>query len=164
MWTKDEKTDDQTDPGRTRPPKPRGSTERRSPPEQAAIGAAITVRGEVTGDEDLLIQGRVEGTVDLQQHAVVVGPDGHVQGDVTARIVTVQGTVEGDLDAEEQAILRASARVRGDITAPRVVLEDGARFRGGIDMGEAPSPTRPHATASVAGSSSSPKPSKTPDE
>ena len=104
---------------------------------RAIIGRSITIRGEVTGDEDLLIQGRVDGSVDLKQHSITIGRDGQVKADVIGHIVTVEGVVEGNLTAAEQVILRASARVHGDITAPRVVLEDGARFRGGVDMGEA---------------------------
>jgi cytoskeletal protein CcmA (bactofilin family) len=106
--------------------------------ERATIGRSITIRGEVSGDEDLLIQGHVDGSVNLEQQAVTVGRDGRVKADITARVVTVEGEVEGDLKAEEQVILRSSAQVQGDITAPRVVLEDGASFRGGIDMGEPP--------------------------
>lgn len=106
--------------------------------ERASIGRSISIRGDVTGDEDLLIQGRVEGSIDLANHAVTIGAEGEVKASVTGRVVIVEGTVEGDIRSEEQVILRASARVRGDITAPRLVLEDGARFRGGVDMGEVP--------------------------
>ncbi len=114
---------------------------------RATIGRSITIRGEVSGDEDLLIQGRVDGSVDLKQHAVTVGPEGEVKASITARLVTVEGSVEGDLRAEEQIILRSSARVQGDLTAPRVVLEDGARFRGGVDMGEDDDRGRPSGNA-----------------
>jgi cytoskeletal protein CcmA (bactofilin family) len=104
--------------------------------ERAAIGRSITIKGEVSGDEDLLIQGRIEGSVNLKQHSVTVGREGEVKADIVARVVTVEGKVEGNLSADEQVILRASASVQGDISAPRVVLEDGASFRGGVDMGE----------------------------
>lgn len=132
MWKKDEV------PAPAPAPQPESSTrpDRRPAADRATIGRSITIRGEVSGDEDLLIQGRVEGSVNLQQHAVTVGPDGVVAASITARIVTIEGFVEGDLSADEQVVLRSSARVQGDIVAPRVVLEDGARFRGGIDMGD----------------------------
>jgi cytoskeletal protein CcmA (bactofilin family) len=104
--------------------------------ERATIGRSITIRGEVTGDEDLLIQGRIDGSVNLKQHAVTVGREGEVKADIVGRVITVEGSVEGNLRAEEQVVLRSSALVQGDIAAPRVVLEDGARFRGGVDMGE----------------------------
>ena len=106
--------------------------------ERASIGRSISIRGDVTGDEDLLIQGRVEGSIDLANHAVTIGPEGEVKASVTGRMVIVEGTVEGDIHSEEQVVLRASARVQGDIIAPRLVLEDGARFRGGVDMGDVP--------------------------
>jgi len=117
--------------------------------ERATIGPSITIRGEVTGDEDLLIQGRVDGSVDLKQHTVTVGRDGQVKAGISARIVTIEGKVEGDLLAEEQVILRSSARVEGDIAAPRVTLEDGATFRGGVDMGSSSDRDRRSGTSST---------------
>jgi len=104
--------------------------------EAAIIGRSITIRGEVGGDEDLLIQGNVDGSVDLQLQSVTVGREGKVKGNITGRVVTVEGEVQGDLRAQEQVILRGSAQVKGDLTAPRVVLEDGASFRGLVDMGD----------------------------
>ena len=104
---------------------------------QATIGRSITIRGEVTGDEDLLIDGRIEGSVTLDQHSITIGPEGKVKANVAARIVTVEGRVDGNLTGEEQVVLRRSSVVQGDIKAPRVVLEDGAQFRGGVQMGEA---------------------------
>lgn len=104
--------------------------------QQAAIGRSIRIRGDVTGDEDLLIHGTIEGSVTLAAHTLTVGPEGDLRANVRARIVKVKGRVRGDLVAEEQVVLQASARVQGDISAPRVVLEDGARFRGEIDMGD----------------------------
>lgn len=104
--------------------------------QQATIGSSITIRGDVTGDEDLLIQGRVDGSIDLKQHSVTVGQEGQVKANISGRVIAIEGRVEGNLKAEEQVILRSSAFVQGDIVAPRVVLENGARFRGGVDMGE----------------------------
>jgi cytoskeletal protein CcmA (bactofilin family) len=104
--------------------------------ERATIGRSITIHGEVTGDEDLLIQGRVDGSVDLKQQSITVGQDGRVNAAITGRIIVVEGQVEGDLKAEEQVVLKASAKVQGDIVSPRVVLEDGAVFSGGVDMGK----------------------------
>jgi cytoskeletal protein CcmA (bactofilin family) len=104
--------------------------------ERATIGRSITLHGDVTGDEDLLIQGHVEGSVDLRQHAVTVGSEGEVIASIVGRVVTVEGRVEGNINGTEQVILRSSAFVKGDIRAPRVVLENGARFRGLVDMVE----------------------------
>jgi cytoskeletal protein CcmA (bactofilin family) len=120
------------------------------------IGPSITIRGEVSGDEDLLIEGKVDGSVDLELHAVTVGGEGRVKANITARVVTVEGEVEGDLKARDQVILRTAARVKGDITAPRVVLEDGANFRGLVDMGE-PQTERASAASSPSTSATSSK-------
>jgi len=111
-----------------RPPAPRRSGG------AAIIGPSIKIKGDVSGDEDLMIQGQVEGKVKLAKHNVTIGSDGHVKADVHGRTVVVEGQVEGDLHAKEQIILRHSARVVGSIAAPRVTLEDGAVFRGGIEM------------------------------
>jgi cytoskeletal protein CcmA (bactofilin family) len=109
----------------------------------ALIGRSISIHGEVTGDEDLLIQGRVQGSVDLKQHSVTVGTEGEVKADIFARIVTVEGRVVGNVTGQEQVVLRASARVEGDIAAPRVVLEDGTVFRGSVEMGEVKTKPQP---------------------
>ncbi len=121
--------------------------------ERATIGRSISIKGEVTGDEDLLIQGRVEGSVNLKQHSVTVGREGEVKADISGRVITIEGRVQGNLMADEQVVLRSSAQVQGDIVSPRVVLEDGARFRGGVDMGEvtaAPVAPAPRNSASKA--------------
>jgi cytoskeletal protein CcmA (bactofilin family) len=137
MWKKDEtpssppatpKKEESPAPSRPTPPPP-------SREQRATIGRSITIRGEVRGNEDLLIQGEIDGSVELEKQAVTVGEEGKVTANITGRVVTVEGFVEGDLKAEERVILTSSAQVEGDITAPRVVLEDGANFRGGIDMG-----------------------------
>ena len=101
----------------------------------ATIGPSIVIHGEVTGSEDLLIQGQIDGSVALGSHSVTVGGGGRVSADITGRVITIEGEVEGDLTAQEQIVLRGSAKVLGDIKAPRVVLEDGASFRGLVDMG-----------------------------
>jgi len=140
MWKKD----DGPDPVPPPRPEPIPTYERPAPPkpagERATIGRSITINGQVSGDEDLLIQGRVEGSVNLKQHSVTVGPEGEIKANIAGRVITVEGRVEGDLIAQEQIILRGSAIVQGNIAAPRVVLEDGARFRGGVDMGETAKP------------------------
>lgn len=97
-----------------------------------------------------MIQGRVDGTVDLEKHNVTVGPEGRVKADITGRTVTIEGEVEGNVRGQEQVALRSASKVTGDIVAPRVVLEDGASFLGSIDMSHKPS---------VGGQ---PKPSSTP--
>lgn len=140
MWNKKEGSDDVSADATDSESEDRPS-DRAGPanPDEAIIGNSIRIQGEVTGDEDLTIQGHVDGSVNLDQHAVTVGPDGEVHADIVARVITVDGKVNGDLTADEQIVVRSSAHVEGDISAPRVVLEDGAHFRGGVDMDEASS-------------------------
>ena len=98
------------------------------------IGPSITIRGDLTGQEDLQVEGRVEGKIDLKQNLVTVGAQGRVKADIYGRLIEVEGEVEGNLFGQEQVIVRRSGSVRGNITAPRVSLEDGANFKGTIDM------------------------------
>ncbi len=113
------------------PEPPRRSSDR------ATIGPSIFIKGDLSGEEDLVIEGRVEGKVDLKQNNVTVGKNGRVKADIFGRVVIIEGEVDGNVFAREQAILRQAGAIRGNITAPRVVLEDGSRFKGSIDM-EAP--------------------------
>ena len=98
------------------------------------IGPSIVIKGTVTGDEDLLIQGKVEGSIELSAHEVTVGESGKVNADITARTVRIDGEVSGDIRGEEMVVISRSGNVRGNITAPRMTLEDGAIFKGAIDM------------------------------
>lgn len=166
MWKKDDVpttgfTPDADTPARTPlsvstptppPPTPAASSSSgsRAPTERATIGRSITIRGDVTGNEDLLIQGRVDGSIDLKQHSVTIGSEGEVKASIAGRVVIVEGSVEGNISSAEQVVLRSSARVQGDITAPRLVLEDGARFRGGVDMGESPASANSDASSASA--------------
>ena len=100
----------------------------------AAIGPSIVVRGDITGEEDLLIQGRGEGSLDLPKNDLTVGPDGKVKADLKALKIEVQGEVTGDMNGTDRIVIRRSGTVEGNIVAPRVVLEDGCRFKGSIDM------------------------------
>ena len=135
---------------RSEPTEPSGSAEvrrepsglRTDPPPPAAprksgnsvVGPSILVQGDMTGDEDLVIQGRVEGSVSLKKNLVTVGKDGRVNATVNAQIIRVEGTVEGELQGKEQVIVTRTGSVSGNIVAPRVTLEDGCRFKGAIDM------------------------------
>ena len=103
----------------------------------ATIGPSIAVRGDVTGDEDLMIEGRVEGKILLKKNSVTIGRSGRVKADVFAKTVTVDGEVEGDLSAQEEVVVRQTGKVRGNIHAPRVTLDSGCRFQGSIDMEQA---------------------------
>ena len=100
----------------------------------AVIGPSIRIEGDLKGEEDLIIEGEVHGTVNLRSNALTIGGKGQVKADVYAHTIRVEGTMEGDLYAAERAVITKSADVRGNITSPRVSLEDGARFRGSIEM------------------------------
>ena len=100
----------------------------------ATIGPSIQISGDVTGNEDVRIEGRVEGTINLSDNVLTVGKEGQINATITARAVFVEGKVEGDLKSDEQNIVRSSGNVRGKIVAPRVTLEDGCKFKGSIDM------------------------------
>ncbi len=104
--------------------------------ERALIGPTITVKGDLSGEEDLLIEGQVEGKIQLHRHNVTVGKNGRIKADIYGKIITVEGSVEGNLYGEEQLIVKQSATVRGNIVSPRVALEDGSNFKGNIDMSQ----------------------------
>ena len=128
--------------------------------EAAAIGPSISIVGDVTGDEDLMILGKVQGKVDLPQHSVTVGESGRVDADIRAKIVSVAGEVHGNLLAGEQILIRRTATMLGNLTAPRVGLEDGCRFRGTVDMETHPDKGRvaPIPTPRVPGAATPAKP------
>jgi cytoskeletal protein CcmA (bactofilin family) len=103
-------------------------------PETARIGKSVIIKGELSGDEDLYIDGRVEGTIELGSHSLVVGPEGQVRASVNAKGVTVQGKLEGNIHASERAALTGSAVAVGDIAAQRISIEDGAYFKGNVNL------------------------------
>jgi len=100
----------------------------------AVIGPSISINGELRGQEDLVVEGQIEGTVELKQHTLTVGSQGTLKAQVYAHTILVDGTVKGDLYASERISIRKTARIEGNILAPRISLEDGAKFRGSIDM------------------------------
>lgn len=105
----------------------------------ASIGPTIQINGDVTGNEDLIIDGQVDGTINLKENVLTVGKEGQVNATVNARTILVEGKVEGDLKGDEQVVVQRSGNVRGNIVAPRVTLEDGCKFKGSIDMDVEPS-------------------------
>jgi cytoskeletal protein CcmA (bactofilin family) len=114
---------------------------------QAGIGPSISIVGDITGDEDLTILGRVQGKIALPQHSVTVGESGHVDADIHAKVVSVAGEVRGNLVAGEQILIRKTATMLGNLTAPRVGLEDGCCFRGSVDMETQPEKGRPSSSS-----------------
>ena len=102
--------------------------------ESSVIGPSILVQGDMSGDEDLMIQGRIEGSITLKKNLVTIGKDGRVNATVNAKSIKVEGTVEGELRGTEQIVVTRTGDVNGNLVAPRVTLEDGCRFKGSIDM------------------------------
>jgi len=100
----------------------------------AVIGPTISVDGTIKGEEDLIVEGRIKGTVELKANTLTIGAQGTLNAQVYAHTILVDGTVNGDLYASERISIHASARIDGNILAPRISLEDGARFRGSVDM------------------------------
>jgi cytoskeletal protein CcmA (bactofilin family) len=100
----------------------------------AALGRSLHFEGRLTGDEDLLVEGRFAGEISIPGHQVTIGPEGRVEAEVKATAIVVEGEVHGNLTADQQVVVRASGKVHGDIRAPRVALDQGCRFKGTIDM------------------------------
>lgn len=98
------------------------------------IGPTINIKGDVTGDENLVIEGKVEGKVDLGTKDVTVGASGKVKANIFANVIKVEGEVQGDMTGAEKVVISKTGKVQGNIEAPRVTLEDGAKFKGSIDM------------------------------
>ncbi len=100
----------------------------------AVIGRSIQINGDLRGDEDLRIEGDVSGTVELKNSALTIGKEGRVKADVYARSIAVDGETKGDLYAAERISVHVNARVQGNIIAPKVSIEEGAHFKGSIEM------------------------------
>ncbi len=102
----------------------------------ASIGPSIHFKGELTGEEGLIIDGKVEGTIDLKGNQLIVGNNGKIKADVYAQTIIVNGSLTGELHGKEKVHISKSGVVNGNIFSPRVSLEDGAKFKGSIDMSE----------------------------
>jgi cytoskeletal protein CcmA (bactofilin family) len=102
--------------------------------EQSVLGPSVTLKGEISADEDLLLMGRVEGAISKAPN-VRIGSEGSVKGDIRAQTITAEGSVNGDLHASSSITVAKSASIEGNIFSPTVSLVEGARFRGSIDMG-----------------------------
>ena len=123
----------------SRPTEPRSDVVRGG---AAIIGKSVVLKGQIYGREDLTIDGEVEGTVELQEHRLTIGPNGKVVATIKAREIVVLGTVQGNIETREKIDIRKEAKVIGDIRTARIVIEDGAYFKGSIDIvrAEAPKP------------------------
>jgi len=112
-----------------------------NPRRVSVLGRTLVFKGELSAEEDLVLQGRVEGSIRHTQ-SVTVGPDGVVIGDIHAKTIIVEGTVEGDLHGGASVNVTATAKVDGNIVAPRVGIVEGATFNGSVDMSSAPKAAR----------------------
>ena len=133
MWNK-------TDEAPRQPPAP---SARPAAARASVIGPSIRIKGDVSGQEDLVIQGKLEGEVQFKANNVTVGREGRIRADIYGRSVHVEGEVQGHLYGVEEVVIRSSGKVQGDIISPRVVLENGSNFKGSIDMEPASKPAPP---------------------
>lgn len=114
------------------------------------------VKGALSASEDLIIEGLVEGTIELRQNVLTIGPNGKIIAKILAKSVVVQGNVHGNIAATEKVDIRDSGSVDGDIAAPRVAISEGAHFRGSIDMQKAGEPKTEAKAADVKAPSTAP--------
>ena len=98
------------------------------------IGKSVVIKGELNGSEDLTIEGHVEGTIQLRDHILTIGPNGKIKAQVFAKAVIVLGEVTGNVTASDKVDIRDNGSVDGDIVSPRVAIAEGAHFRGSVDM------------------------------
>jgi cytoskeletal protein CcmA (bactofilin family) len=106
-----------------------------TPGEPANIGKAVTIKGEVFSNEDLYVDGALEGRIELPAHKLTVGPNGAIKtGVIRAASVVILGTVQGDVNAQDRVEIRKDATLTGNIKTARIIIEDGAYFKGGVDI------------------------------
>jgi cytoskeletal protein CcmA (bactofilin family) len=132
MWNRDAapQTDDRT-------PQGLGSPAHR--PEErrviAWVGKSVVFKGDLISSEDMSIDGRVEGTIEVRDNTLTIGPDAHIQADIVARAVIVYGAVVGSITASDKIDIRDKGSIEGDVLTPRLAMADGALFRGKVDTG-----------------------------
>ena len=114
----------------------------------AVIGPGIYINGDISGDENLIIEGKVDGKIRLDANQVDIGQSGRVNADINAKVIEIAGMVRGDLTGTEKVVISRSGNVHGNIVAPRMTLEDGAIFKGSIDM-DPGEPVKPRETKPV---------------
>jgi cytoskeletal protein CcmA (bactofilin family) len=122
------------DPGAARPAAAAATSSALPNGEQATIGKSLIVKGEVSGSESLFIDGKVEGAINLSGNRVTVGRNGQVAANIIAREVVVLGKVRGNIQASDRVDIRSEGSLTGDVAAARISIEDGAYFKGGIDI------------------------------
>jgi cytoskeletal protein CcmA (bactofilin family) len=129
---------------------------------EANLGKSLVINGELSGSEDLYVDGSVQGTIDLKGYRLTVGPNGRVKANVTAKSAVVHGKLEGNINASDRVDLKHSAVVTGDISTQRISIDEGAYFKGGVDIRregskqESMPETKAAGAPAVAGSSMAP--------
>jgi cytoskeletal protein CcmA (bactofilin family) len=138
-------------PMSTMPTRPMEVPEPTSRGGTAVLGKSVIVKGQIFSREDLTIDGEVEGTVELQEHRLTVGPNGKVSATIKAKEICVIGSVTGNVEASDKIDIRKEAKLVGDIRTARIVIEDGAYFKGNIDIIRTPAaaPPKPQAVAAA---------------
>jgi cytoskeletal protein CcmA (bactofilin family) len=135
--------------------------ENQRPPEataqQAHLGKSVMIKGEVSGSEDLYLDGQVEGAIDLKGNRLTLGPNGRVKANINARSAVIHGKLEGNITATDRVDLKQSAIVTGDIVTQRISIDEGAFFKGGVDIsrGASQPEAKPASTAAAHGVSTS---------
>jgi cytoskeletal protein CcmA (bactofilin family) len=102
----------------------------------AHIGKSVLIKGELSGSEDVYLDGEVEGSIQLHDHSLTIGPNGRIRANINAKEVVIHGKVDGNVTGSQRVELRKSAILVGDIATQRILIEDGAFFKGGIDIGK----------------------------
>jgi cytoskeletal protein CcmA (bactofilin family) len=143
MWKRDEAVKPVSPPPAAQPPAsapvvgapaPRSEVRTNMEKDIVNIGKSVVIKGELNGSEDLTIEGHVEGTIQLRDHVLTIGPNGRIKAQVFAKAVIVLGEVTGNVTASEKVDIRDNGSVDGDIVSPRVAIAEGAHFRGSVDM------------------------------
>ena len=159
MWKRDEAVKPVSPPPAAQPPAsapvvgapaPRSDVRTNMEKDIVNIGKSVVIKGELNGSEDLTIEGHVEGTIQLRDHVLTIGPNGKIKAQVFAKAVIVLGEVTGNVTASDKVDIRDNGSVDGDIVSPRVAIAEGAHFRGSVDMqrkGAAASPSASKAAA-----------------
>jgi len=122
----------------------------------ASIGKSVTVKGQIFSREDLIVDGEIEGAIELNDHRLTIGPHGRVRAGIKAREIVVLGSIDGNVEAVDKIDIRKDAKLVGDIKTARIIIEDGAYFKGSIDIVktvEAAKPAQARPQAAAAGSS-----------
>ena len=150
MWKRDEAVRPSGQSGAPQPPTPmagapgpRSETSHHMEKDIVNIGKSVVIKGELNGSEDLTIEGHVEGTIQLREHVLTIGPNGKIKAQVFAKSVIVLGEVTGNVSASDKVDIRDNGSVEGNIVAPRVAIAEGAHFRGSVDMQHKPEPVKP---------------------